>query len=39
MTTLDREVKKQSILDHNLDQFYDCYDEAKTVDILQLMSK
>lgn len=39
MTTLDKEVKKQSILDHNLDQFYDCYDEAKTVDILQLMSK
>lgn len=39
MTTLDKEVKKQSMLDHNEDQFYDCFDEAKTAEVLQIMSK
>lgn len=39
MTTLDKEVKKQSMLDHNEDQFYDCFDEAKTSEVLQIMSK
>lgn len=39
MRTLDKEVKKQSILDHNEDKFYDCFEEAKTSDLLQIMSK
>lgn len=39
MTTLDKEVKKQSILDHSEDQFYDCFEESKTLDLLQIMSK
>lgn len=39
MTTLDKEVKKQINLDHNEDQFYDCFDEAKTAEVLQIMSK
>lgn len=37
--TLDKEVKKQSVLDHNEDHFYDCFEEAKTSDLLQIMSK
>lgn len=39
MTTLDKEVKKQTVLDHNEDQFYDCFDESKTIEVLQLMTK
>lgn len=37
--TLDKEVKKQPILDHNEDEFYDCFEEAKAVDLLKIMSK
>lgn len=41
MMTLDKdkEAKKQSIVDHNEDQFYDCFDEAKTSEMLQIISK
>lgn len=40
MTTLDKEVKKQTILDHNEDQFYDCFDDAKTPElVLKMMNK
>lgn len=40
MTTLDKEVKKQTLLDHNEDQFYDCFDETKTPEvILKMMNK
>lgn len=39
MTTLDKEVKKKITLDHNEDKFYDCFEESKTADLLQIMSK
>lgn len=39
MLTLDKEVKKQSLLDHSEDKFYDCFEEAKTSDLLQILSK
>lgn len=39
MTPLDKEVKKKSMLDHNDDHFYDCFEETKPIDVLQLMSK
>lgn len=40
MMTLDKEVKKPTALDHNDDQFYDCFDEDKTPEVvLQLMTK
>lgn len=39
MMTLDKEIKKQTPIDHNEDHFYDCFDEAKTAEVLQIMSK
>lgn len=39
MAPLDKEVKKKSMLDRNEDNFYDCYEETKPIDVLQLMSK
>lgn len=39
MMALDKEVKKQTIMDYNEEQFYDCFDEAKTAELLQIMSK
>lgn len=39
MMTLDKEIKKQTTLEYNEDQFYDCFDEAKTAEVLQMMSK
>jgi len=39
MMTLDKEVKKQTILDRSEDQFYDCFEESKAADLLQIMSK
>lgn len=39
MTTLDKEVKQQTVLDHIEDKFYDCFEDAKTAEVLKLMSK
>lgn len=39
MTTLDKETKKLTMLDHNEDKFYDCFDESKAAEVLQLMTK
>lgn len=39
MTTLDKEIKKLTMLDHNEDKFYDCFDESKAAEVLQLMTK
>lgn len=40
MTTLDKEVKKDTMFGNIIDDhFYDCFEESKAAEVLQLMSK